>query len=312
MELFRSTTRIDFLRHKHLAYVFSGLLIVASIASLATRGLNLGLDFTGGTLIEVSYEQPVEPMAVRSALAAGGFSDALVQTFGAATDLVIRLAPRSAEESSAALSDAVVASLRQQSDQQIEVRRVEYVGPQMGEELANQGLLAMIYVMIGILLYISFRFQWRFSLGAVAALIHDVIITFGVISFLAIEFDLTVVAALLAVVGYSLNDTIVVFDRIRENFRVIRKATPLEVVNTSINQTLSRTIMTSGTTLIVLVVLFYLGGEIIHAFAQTLIIGIVIGTYSSIYVASALAIELGISKQDLMPVAKEGLPDSMP
>ncbi len=312
MEFFRSTMRIDFLRSKHYAYLFSALMIAASIASLATRGLNLGLDFTGGTLIEVSYDTAVEPAAVRSALAAGGFADALVQTFGAATDLVIRLASRSAEESSAALSDAVLAALRQDSGRKIEVRRVEYVGPQMGKELANQGLLAMIYVMIGILLYISFRFQWRFSLGAVAALIHDVIITFGVISFLAIEFDLTVVAALLAVVGYSLNDTIVVFDRVRENFRVIRKAAPTDVVNTSINQTLSRTIMTSGTTLLVLAVLFYLGGEIIHAFAQTLIIGIVIGTYSSIYVASALAIELGISKQDLMPVAKESVADSMP
>jgi len=306
MEFFRKQTHIDFISRVRIAYVISILLIIASIGSLLTRGLNFGLDFTGGTLIQVSYAEAPVLDEIRSSLNGGGFPDAVVQTFGTTRDLVIRLAPRSEEESSADLSTKVLESLRQSSASTMELGRVEFVGPQIGGELRDQGGLAMIYVLAGILIYITLRFQWRFSVGAVTALIHDLIITFGFLSVFQVEFDLTVVAAILAVLGYSLNDTIVVFDRIRENFRTIRKGTPKDVVNTSVNQTLSRTIMTSGTTLIVLVVLFYMGGSIIHAFAYTLIIGILVGTYSSIFVASAVTLSLGVSKQDLIPVQKEG------
>ncbi|GAB4191608.1 MAG: protein translocase subunit SecF [Wenzhouxiangellaceae bacterium] len=307
MEFFRKQTNIDFLGRVKIAYVVSALLIITSIVSLSTRGLNMGLDFTGGTLVEVEYESTPSLDGVRSALAAGGFGDAVVQTFGTTRDLVIRVPVRSEGESSADISTQVLEALEAGGDAGgLEMRRVEFVGPQMGDELRDQGGLAMIYVLIGILIYVAFRFQWRFAVGAVVALVHDVLITFGILSVLQIEFDLTVVAAVLAVLGYSLNDTIVVFDRIRENFRTLRKGDAKEVINTSVNQTLSRTIMTSFTTLLVLIVLFFLGGSIIHAFAYTLIIGVGIGTYSSIFVASPVIMALGVSKQDLMPVAKEG------
>lgn len=308
MELFSKQTHFDFLGRAKFAYVISALLIIGSIFSLTTRGLNLGLDFTGGTLIEVAYEQAPDLPEVRQQLADHGYDDAIVQNFGTSRDVVIRLAPGDKEESDADISTDVLAALNAGSgDNSIEMRRVEFVGPQIGDELRDQGGLAMIYVLIGILIYVAFRFQWRFSVGAVIALIHDVLITFGFLSIFQVEFDLTVVAAILAVLGYSLNDTIVVFDRIRENFRTMRKGDAKQVINTSVNQTLSRTIMTSGTTLIVLLVLFYMGGSIIHAFAYTLIMGVLIGTYSSIFVASVSILKLGVSKQDLMPVEKEGL-----
>ena len=268
-------------------------------------GLNFGLDFTGGTLIEVGYPSAPDTTQVRENLTNAGF-DSIVQTFGAATDIVVRIPPTDVEESSAELSSRVLAALSQGVEGEIEMRRVEFVGPQVGDELAEQGILAVIYAMVGVFLYVMFRFQWRFSVGAVAALFHDIIISMGVISFVHIEFDLTVVAAILAVVGYSLNDTIVLFDRIRENFPRYRKRQPIEVVNTSINETLSRTLMTSTTTLLVLGALFYFGGEIIHGFAFTLIIGVIVGTYSSIYVASNVLLMLGVSKYDLMEVEKEG------
>ena len=305
MKFLNRKTTIDFMSKRNVALVFSAILIVISIASLAIRGLNLGLDFTGGTLIEVSYPSPPETTEVRANLAAAGF-DSIVQTFGAATDIVVRIPPSSLEESNAELSTRVLAALSQGVDGEIQMRRVEFVGPQVGDELAEQGILAVIYAMVGVFLYVMFRFQWRFSVGAVAALFHDITISMGIISLVQIEFDLTVVAALLAVVGYSLNDTIVLFDRIRENFPRYRKRQPIEVVNTSINETLSRTLMTSSTTLLVLVALFYFGGEIIHAFAFTLIVGVVVGTYSSIYVASTVLLLLGVSKYDLMEVEKEG------
>ncbi|MEE4217285.1 MAG: protein translocase subunit SecF, partial [Xanthomonadales bacterium] len=221
--------------------------------------------------------------------------------------------PRDEAESSAELSTVVLQALQDVYEGQIEMRRVEFVGPQVGEELTEQGILAVVYALIGIFLYVMMRFQWRFSVGAVTALVHDVMITMGIISLIQIEFDLTVVAALLAVIGYSLNDTIVLFDRIRENFPKLRSHSPIEVVNTSVNETLSRTLMTSLTTLLVLIALFSFGGEIIHAFAFTLIIGVLVGTYSSIYVASTTLLELGVSKFDLMQVEKEGsAQDSMP
>jgi preprotein translocase subunit SecF len=305
MKILNRKTAIDFMGKRNIALILSSTLIVMSIISLATRGLNFGLDFTGGTLIEVSYPAPPNTVEVRNNLANAGF-EALVQTFGAATDIVVRIPPSDKEESSAELSTRVLAALNQGVDGEVQMRRVEFVGPQVGDELTEQGILAVIYAMVGAFLYIMFRFQWRFSVGAIAALIHDVIISMGILSLVQIEFDLTVVAAILAVVGYSLNDTIVVFDRIRENFPRYRKRTPVDVLNTSINETLSRTLMTSGTTLLVLFALFYVGGEIIHGFAFTLIIGIVVGTYSSIYVASTGLLLLRVSKYDLMTVEKEG------
>ncbi len=305
MKFLNRKTNIDFMSRSRIALVFSTILIVASITSLATRGLNFGLDFTGGTLIEVGYPSAPDTTEVRENLANAGF-DSIVQTFGAATDIVVRIPPSDVEESSAELSTRVLAALSLGVEGEIEMRRVEFVGPQVGDELAEQGILAVIYAMVGVFLYVMFRFQWRFSVGAVAALFHDIMIAMGVLSFVQIEFDLTVVAAILAVVGYSLNDTIVLFDRIRENFPKYRKREPVEVVNTSINETLSRTLMTSTTTLMVLFALFYFGGEIIHGFAFTLITGVVIGTYSSIYVASTVLLMLGVSKYDLMEVEKEG------
>jgi len=315
MEFFKKQTHIDFLKLRRAAFILSVLLIIAAATSLVTRGLNFGLDFTGGTLIEAGFEQAVELDAVRSSLDAGGFEDYVVQQFGDASSIAVRLAPRAEEESSAELSSAVLEALEQSGQGAIDIRRVDYVGPQIGKELAEKGALAMFWVLLGILAYVSIRFQWRFSVVAVSALVHDIIITTGILSFTHIQFDLTVVAALLAVIGYSLNDTIVVFDRIRENFQGMRKTGPVEVINTSINQMISRTIVTSGTTLLVLAALYTFGGDAISGFALTLIIGIVVGTYSSIYVASAITLRLGVSREDLLEtrVDKEGANlDSMP
>ncbi len=296
-------TNIDFMGRRKAAMVFSILLILLSIGSLATRGLSFGIDFTGGTLIEVAYPDAADLGEIRDLLEEAGFGDAQVQHFGTSRDVLIRIAPR-ADRASAELSEQVLTALKN-ADSAVEMRRVEFVGPQVGEELTEQGGLVVLYALLGILIYITLRFEYRFSFGAVAALVHDVLITLGVFSLLQVEFDLTVLAAILAVIGYSLNDTIVVFDRIRENFRKMRKGTPTEVMNVSINQTLARTVMTSLTTLLVLFALFFLGGEIIHSFALALIVGVFIGTYSSIFVAGASTLALGVSKADLMPVEKE-------
>ena len=303
MQILGHKTNIDFMGKRKLAMVFSILLILLSIGSLATRGLSFGIDFTGGTLIEVAYPDSAELGGIRDLLDEAGYGDAQVQHFGTSRDVLIRIAPR-ADRASAELSEEVLTAL-QNADSAVEMRRVEFVGPQVGEELTEQGGLAVLYALLGILIYITLRFEYRFSFGAVAALIHDVIITLGVFSLLQVEFDLTVLAAILAVIGYSLNDTIVVFDRIRENFRKMRKGTPTDVMNVSINQTLARTMMTSLTTLLVLLALFFLGGEIIHSFALALIVGVFVGTYSSIFVAGASTLALGVSKADLMPVEKE-------
>ena len=305
MKFLNRKTHIDFMGKRKLAFIVSGVLIILSITSLVTRGLNPGLDFTGGMLIEVSYPSAVEVSDVKANLKSADVTDAVVQQFGTASDIVVRVPPRG-EESSAELSTVVLSALQQGVEGEVLMRRVEFVGPQVGDELTEQGILAVVYALIGIFLYVMFRFQWRFSVGAVTALVHDLIITMGILSLLQVEFDLTVVAALLAVVGYSLNDTIVLFDRIRENFPRLRKSAPTEVVNTSVNETLSRTLMTSLTTLLVLTALFIFGGEIIHAFAFTLIIGVLVGTYSSIYVASSTLLFLGVSKFDLLQVEKEG------
>ena len=306
MRILNRKTQIDFMSRRKLAFALSAVLMVLSVVSLATRGLNFGLDFTGGMLIEVSYPSAPRISDVRANLENAGLEDAVVQTFGTASDIVVRIPPRDEDESDAKLSTVVLGALQQEVEGDIVMRRVEFVGPQVGEELTEQGILAVVYALIGIFLYVMFRFQWRFSVGAVAALIHDVLICMGILSAVQVEFDLTVVAALLAVIGYSLNDTIVLFDRIRENFPRLRKGTPIEVVNTSVNETLSRTLMTSMTTLLVLIALFIFGGEIIHSFAFTLIVGVLVGTYSSIFVASTTLLQLGVTKFDLLQVEKEG------
>ena len=300
----KSRFDIDFLGKRKIAIIFSGMLLLTSAVSLFVQGLELGIDFTGGTLVEVGYNEPVDLKQVRGQLKEGGHGGAIVQHFGTSKDILIRLASIEGV-SSADLSTKVMAVLTQ-SGVKNNLRRVEFVGPQVGDELAEDGGLALLYSLFGILIYVAWRFEYRFALGSVAALAHDVILTLGIFSILGLEFDLTVLAALLAVIGYSLNDTIVVYDRIRENFRKMRKGSPESVMNNSLNQTLSRTIITSLTTLLVLLALAILGGEIIHNFALALIIGVLIGTYSSIYIASPVVLALGVSRADMMLPDKEG------
>jgi preprotein translocase subunit SecF len=295
----------DLMGKRKLAFMLSTLLIIISIASLIIRGLVLGIDFTGGTLVEIGYPDSIDPQIIRNQLVAGGFDDASVQHFGSSKEILIRLPSKEGRVSSE-LSTRIMNVVKSADGATAQLRRIEFVGPQVGEELRENGGLAMLYAIFGILLYVAWRFEYRFSLGAVAALLHDVIITLGVFSVFALEFDLSVLAAILAVIGYSLNDTIVVFDRIRENFRRMRQGEPVEVMNVSLNQTLTRTIITSLTTLLVLIALVLMGGEIIHNFAIALIIGVLIGTYSSIYVASPAVLALGVSKEDLMPPEREG------
>ena len=291
---------VDFMGKKRIAFALSMLMLFGSMGSLFTKGLNFGIDFTGGVLIEVSYQNAADLPKIRNGLESAGFGSAKLQNFGTARDVLIRLLPQEGEESSDAVGEQILEILATY-DPAVILRRVEFVGPQVGEELREQGGLAMLFALLFIMAYVSFRFQWKFSVGAVAAVVHDVIITVGFFSVFDQPFDLAVLAAVLAVIGYSLNDTIVVFDRIRENFLRIRKSQAMEVMNVSINQTLSRTLITSMTTLLVLLALFFLGGEAIHAFATALIVGVVIGTYSSIYVASSLALTLDVSTKDLMP-----------
>ncbi len=287
------------------AMFLSTAVVIASLVILSVNGLNYGVDFTGGYVVEVGYSQPADLNIVRSHLAEANFSDSIVQHFGTSSDVLIRLAPREGVNS-AALSEQMLSALQVEGEESLQMRRVEFVGPQVGEELREQGGLSVLAALFCIVVYIWLRFEKKFSVGSVIALVHDVVITLGVLSLSQIEFDLSVLAAILAVIGYSLNDTIVVFDRIRENFRKLRKIEPINVMNISINETLSRTLITSLTTLMVLVALFLFGGEIIRGFSVALIVGVVVGTYSSIYVASTAVLALGVSKQDLMPVEKEG------
>ena len=298
-------TRFDFMGRRRPALVVSAALLLVTFASLAFRGLDFGIDFTGGTLVEVAYPESAELDTLRTALTVEGFDDAVVQHFGTTRDVLVRLPPRD-ELSKAELSDEVRRVLDQAGGGRTQLRRIEFVGPQVGEELTEQGGLAMLIALGAIFIYVLLRFEWRFSIGSVAALFHDVLLVLGFFSVLGLDFDLTVLAAILAVIGYSLNDTIVVFDRIRENFRRVRRGTPLEIINRSLNQTLSRTLMTSLTTLLVLTALFVFGGELIRGFSTALIVGVVVGTYSSIYIASSTVLALGVSKADLMPVKKEG------
>jgi len=309
-QLFKPTN-FPFMRHRKAALILSAVLIVVSLASILVQGLKLGIDFTGGTLVEVGYQEPADIEAIRATLNAEGFGDFTVQLFGTPRDVLIRLAPKG-EEDSARISDRAFHALNEAANGTADLRRVEFVGPQVGEELTEDGGLAILYAMFGILIYVALRFEYKFSIGSVLALFHDVLITIGVFSLFQIEFNLPVLAAVLAVIGYSLNDTIVVYDRIRENFRIVRKGTVIEIIDKSLNQTLSCTIVTSGTTLLVLLALFFLGGEIIHGFALALIVGVIIGTYSSIYVASVSVVMLGVDRADLMKVKKEGAAEETP
>ncbi len=312
MQIFKTVPTFDFMGKRKLALIFSMSLIIFSLYSLFDKGLNFGLDFTGGVLIEVNYPESVNLEDVRATLSKTGYPEASVLHYGTSRDVQIRIASpeETATENAEAnksdiVSDIILAALKK-ADDGVEMRRQEFVGPQVGDELRDDGGLAMIYALAAILIYVMLRFQWRFAFGSIFALIHDVIITLGVFSVFQFNFDLTVLAAVLAIIGYSLNDTIVVFDRIRENFRKLRKNTPAQVINISLNQTLSRTMMTSITTFFVVAAMFVLGGEMIHAFSIALLIGILVGTYSSIYVASSAILSMNVSHADLIQVEKEG------
>jgi preprotein translocase subunit SecF len=293
---------LDFMKLRGIASILSIALVLGSVGILAFKGLNFGLDFTGGTLIEVLYEDSVELQNVRSSLSEAGYENAIVVNFGSDTDVLVRLP----QGMSPTLGQEVLATLRADANSEVELKRIEFVGPQVGEQLREQGGLAVLLALIVVLIYIAMRFQIKFAVGAVAALMHDVIITLGAFALVGWDFDLTVLAAILAVIGYSLNDTIVVADRIRENLRKLRKQNPYDVVNISLTETLDRTLATSGTTLMVLFALAFFGGEMIHSFALALIIGIGVGTYSSIYIVANLLLSMNISQDDLIVIQKEG------
>ncbi|MDP6165891.1 MAG: protein translocase subunit SecF [Gammaproteobacteria bacterium] len=292
---------INFMALRKVAAAVSMVLILVAVASLAINKLQFGLDFTGGTLVEVGYDQAPDLVSVRGQLQSAGFDDAVVQNFGSDRDVLVRLGQAFNDK----VGEEILAVLQSGSDANIELRRSEYVGAQVGEELTEKGGLGMLLALAIVMLYVAFRFQLKFSVGAVVALAHDVLIVLGVFSVLQLDFDLTVLAAILAVIGYSLNDTIVVSDRIRENFRKLRKGTSIEIINESLSQTLGRTLVTSVTTILVLLALFIFGGELIHGFALALLIGVVVGTYSSIYVASNVLLALGVSQHDLIIPPKE-------
>ena len=301
---------IKFLSIRKITTIMSIILIMASTLSLMSKGLNLGIDFTGGIQIEITFEAAPDIENVRSNLASGGYDDAIVQNSGSSHDLMVRIPPRDGVTNKKVGED--VKGMLQASNNSVTVKSSEYISAQVGEELTEQGGLAMIFALIMIMIYIVFRFQWKFSIGAVLALIHDVMITLGIFSFFQLTFDLSVLAAILAVVGYSLNDTIVIYDRIRENFRSMRTAETLNILNSAITQTIKRTIITSSTTLLVLLSLFVFGGSSLEGFSIALIVGVLIGTYSSIFVASTSIFYLDISTTDLIPVKREEVDDGMP
>ncbi len=309
MALFNQTPSIDFMGGRRVAVIISAALILTSLGSLATRGLNLGIDFTGGLLLEVGYAGPADLAEIRNALSEEGFATPLVQNFGTASDVLIRLPPQE-EQDGGVLRDRIIGVLAER-DPSVDVRRIDFVGRSVGEDLTEQGGLAMLIALILIFIYVMLRFRWKFAVGTITALVHDVIIVMGIFSIFGFGFDLSVLAAVLATIGYSLNDTIVVFDRIRENFRIMRRGDAEEIINRSINQMLARTIITSMTTLLVLTSLYFLGGESVSGFALALIIGVLVGTYSSIYIASASALALDVSPIDLQPPKREEI-DSLP
>ena len=301
-------TVIPFMKWRWVAVALSAAAMLAAIASLSIKQLNWGLDFTGGTLVEVAYSESADLSAIRTVLDREGYEGAIVVSFGTDRDVLVRLPDGYSDEQGAMMVDR----LRAATDMEIELRRIEFVGPQVGDELRDDGGIAMLTALGLVMLYVAFRFQIKFALGAVIALAHDVIFTLGFFSLTGLEFDLTVLAALLAVVGYSLNDTIVVSDRIRENFRAVRRGATSDLIDTSLNQTLGRTLMTSTTTLLVLLALFFLGGELIRGFSLALTIGVVVGTYSSIYVASNMLVALHLSREDLLVPVKEGAEQDVP
>jgi preprotein translocase subunit SecF len=303
MEFFKRTPSIDFMSKRRFTYAVSALLIVASFVLLAVRGLNLGIDFTGGVTVEVNYPTSVNVDDARSALTAAGFPEAKVQTFGSSRDLAVTVTPRADEDVnqvSARVSEAL-----QSSTPGVQVRRTEVVGPQVGEDLTEQGGLALLFTFIGILIYVGLRFEKKMAAGTVLAAMHDPVVILGFFAATQLTFDLSVLAAVLAVIGYSINDTVVVFDRVREVFLEKRKLTPIQVLNTALNQTLSRTLMTSISVLFVVVSLYFFGGETLKGFSLAIIIGVFTGTYSSIFVAGALALDMRVKAQDLMSVKKE-------
>jgi len=310
MRWFSRTPNFDFMAWRRPAVALSVITTIASLVSFGVRGLNLGLDFTGGVILEVQYAHPMEIDSIRSALTDAGIANAQAQSIGSENQIVIRLPPQGSAESDDAVDERVFGAL-QARDPTAELRRVETVGPQVGRDLTEQGGLAMLFALIGIFIYVMLRFRWKFALGAIVATLHDAIVTVGVFSLLGWGFDLTVLGAVLAVIGYSVNDTIVVYDRIRDNFRIMRRANPIKIVNASVNQTLARTIVTGLTTLLVLFALLALGGETLWGFSVTLILGILIGTYSSIYVASAMALILDVTAEDFAEHAS-GPVDDMP
>lgn len=297
-------TSYNFMGARKLAMSLSALLLVVSVVSVLGRGLNFGIDFTGGVLVEVGYDEAVELEPIREVLAGEGYADALVQSYGAADEVLIRLPPVGEGRESGDVREGISDALRAHNSS-AEVRRFETVSPQVGEDLTEQGGLALLFALIFIFGYVMMRFQWKFAAGAIGALVHDVIITVGFFSVVQLDFDLSTLAALLAVIGYSLNDTIVVYDRIRENFRAMRRGTSAEIINASVNQTLARTVITGVTTMLVLLALAFLGGEAVYSFSVALIVGIVVGTYSSIYVASTAALQLHVAPTDLMPPQRE-------
>lgn len=299
-------TQIDFLKLRHAASVLSITLILVSIVALAVRGLNFGLDFTGGTLLEVEYQQPVPVKTIEAILVESGYRDVAVQNFGSETDVLVRMSEAFRDD----LGSEILALLQQQADgNSITLKRSEFVGASVGEELRDQGGLALLLALAVVMIYVAARFQYKFSVAAVVALFHDVIIILGMFALFQWDFNLTVLAALLAVIGYSLNDTIVVADRIRENFRIVRRGTEIDVMNESLNQTLGRTLMTSITTALVLLALLVVGGDLIHFFAVALMIGVLVGTYSSVFVATNVLIWMNISREDLMPPETEEVDD---
>ncbi len=311
MEIFNPNSNIDFLRLRKISIAISALLIILSIGAILTRGLNYGLDFTGGLLVEAQYEQPIDVADVRSALDAAGFDKAVVQSIGGAREVSIRLQvikDSTADDTSRNKGDQVTAAVLkalQAKRQDVTLKPSVFVGPQVGDELKSDGVTAVIFVIIGIMIYIGIRFEWRFAIAAIASEIHDTLITVGFYAITQHEFDITVLASVLAVVGYSINDKVVVFDRVRELFRSTRKGEPVEILNKAINSTLSRTIITALFTAITMVALYFFGGPVVHGFALTMLIGIVIGTLSSIFFANPILLWLGVSKKDLMPTVRD-------
>lgn len=307
MEFFQHNTEINFMGQRKWAAVLSVILFVLSLMSLCVNGLNLGLDFTGGTQVQLSFPAAANLNNIRDSLQNAGFKEAVVNSYGTSKDVLVSLVPKKSIASTD-MKDEIVRQILTVLPN-AKVQQVDSIGSQVGQELATKGALAVVVALLGTMIYIALRFEWRFAVGSTIALIHDPVLILGIFSLLHLEFNLIGLAALLTVIGYSLNDTIVIFDRIRENFRKLRKAEPVEIVNQSINQTLSRTIMTSALTLMVVLALFFLGGSMLHGFALAMIIGIVVGTYSSIYVAGSLSLALGLTRQHLLPVAKAVLDD---